>query len=180
MLTISNGTQTATIALQGDYLSSYWTVSSDGNGGTVIVDPSLTNTWQNLDIGAGGQATGIDVAPNDTMVIRNDTYGAYIWNGTQWQQLVTSTSMPAAFVTPNNNAVTEGVYEIRIAPSNTNILYMEYEGYLFKSTNDGTTWTQTSFALVSGEDANNSTYKFDGQKMAVIPKILTSSSLGRR
>ena len=34
-LTITNGTQTANIALEGDYLSSYWTVSSDGHGGTV-------------------------------------------------------------------------------------------------------------------------------------------------
>ena len=45
---------------------------------------------------------GMDIAPDGTMVVRTDTYGAYIWNGTQWQQLVTSTSMPAAFTTQNN------------------------------------------------------------------------------
>ena len=127
-----------------------------------------TSTWQNLDIGAGGQVTGLDIAPDGTMVIRCDSYGAYIWNGTQWQQLVTSTSMPAAFVTPTNNAITQGVYEIQVAPSDTNILYMEYEGYLFKSTNKGTTWTQTAFAPVTGEDPNGEP-KFDGQKMAIDP-----------
>jgi len=43
-LTITNGTQTANIALVGDYLSSNWTVSSDGNGGTLVVDPTSSNT----------------------------------------------------------------------------------------------------------------------------------------
>ena len=129
-----------------------------------------SSNWQTLDVGAGGQITGIDIAPDDTMVIRTDQYGAYIWNGTTWQQLVTSTSMPAAFVTPDNlGDGAEGVYEIQIAPSNTNILYMMYEGYVFQSTNKGETWTQTSFAPVTGADPNNSGIKFDGQKMAVDP-----------
>ena len=76
-------------------------LSSDGNGGTIVVDPVSSNNWQTLDVGAGGFVDGIDIAPDDTMVVRTDTYGAYIWNGTEWQQLVTATSMPAAFVTPN-------------------------------------------------------------------------------
>jgi hypothetical protein len=41
-LSISDGGHTANIALQGNYLSSGWTLSSDGNGGTVVVDPPLT------------------------------------------------------------------------------------------------------------------------------------------
>ena len=83
----------------GNYLSSNWDLSSDGNGGTIVVDPVSTNNWQTLPVGAGGFVDGIDIAPDGTMVVRTDTYGAYIWNGTEWQQLVTSTSMPAAFVT---------------------------------------------------------------------------------
>src|SRR5271166_1855515 len=106
----------------------------------------------------------MDVAPDGTTVVRTDTYGAYIWNGTEWQQLITSTSMPAAFVTPDSG---QGVYEIQIAPSSTNILYMSYEGYVFKSANDGATWTQTSFSQVS-ENANDA-YRGLGQKMAVDP-----------
>ena len=101
----------------------------------------------------------------DKMVIRTDTYGAYIWNGTQWQQLVTATSMPAAFV---NLGVNQGVYEIQVASSNTNIMYMMYDGYVFKSTNKGTTWTQTSFAQVT-EDPNEVPWKLNGQKMAIDP-----------
>ena len=167
-LTVTDGSHTANISLSGNYLSSTWTLSSDGNGGTVVVDPVSANNWQTLKIGGGGQVTGIDIAPDNTMVIRCDTYGAYIWNGTQWQQLVTSTSMPAAFVTPTHDKVIQGVYEIRVAPSNSNILYMEYKGYVFQSTNRGTTWTQTAFAPATGEDANGN-YKFMGQKMAIDP-----------
>src|SRR5262249_2650881 len=80
------------------------------------------NTWEPLKVGAGGFVDGIDIAPDGTLVARTDTYGAYIWNGSQWQQLVTSTSLPAGFVTANftNNgdSLAQGVYEIQIAPSN--------------------------------------------------------------
>ena len=151
-LTITNGSQTANIALQGNYLSSHWTVSSDGNGGTVVVDPVPANNWQTLKVGAGGFLTGIDIAPDDTMVVRTDTYGGYIWNGTQWQQLVTATSMPASFAIPSA-AGNQGAYEIQIAPSNSNILYMMFEGYIFQSSNKGSTWTQTSFAQVAEDTA---------------------------
>jgi hypothetical protein len=164
-LTITDGVHTANIALQGDYLSSTWTLSSDGHGGTIVVDPVTSTNWQELKVGAGGFITGLDIAPDDTMVIRTDTYGAYIWNGTQWQQLVTATSMPAAFV---NLGVNQGVYEIQVASSNTNIMYMMYDGYVFKSTNKGTTWTQTSFAQVT-EDPNEVPWKLNGQKMAIDP-----------
>ena len=41
-LTVTNGTQTANIALVGNYLTSGWTLSSDGHGGTVVVDPPST------------------------------------------------------------------------------------------------------------------------------------------
>ena len=156
-LTITNGSQTANIALVGNYLSSTWNLSSDGNGGTVVVDPISSNNWETLKVGAGGFITGIDVAPDGTMVARTDTYGAYIWNGTEWQQLVTSTSMPAAFTTQNNIvtlAGMQGVYEIQIAPSNSSVIYMMYDGYVFKSTNKGTTWTQTSFAQVTANSNN--------------------------
>src|ERR1700722_14560724 len=125
---------------------------------------SLTG-WQALDVGAGGYVTGIEIAPDDTTVVRTDTYGAYIWNGTEWQQLVTSTSMPASFV--NSGAAAPGVYEIQIAPSNTNILYMMDGGDVFRSTNKGATWTQTNFAQVT--ESPNDAYRMNGEKMAVDP-----------
>jgi hypothetical protein len=41
-LTVTDGSNTAHIALLGNYLSSGWTLSSDGNGGVVVVDPPLS------------------------------------------------------------------------------------------------------------------------------------------
>jgi 20S proteasome alpha/beta subunit len=163
-LTITDGVHTANIALQGDYLSSTWTLSSDGNGGTMVVDPVAANNWQNLKVGSGGFVTGIDISNNGTKVVRTDTNGAYIWNGTQWQQLVTSTSMPASIV---GSGTGTGVYEIQVAANNPNVMYMAYEGYVFSSTNGGTTWTQTSFAQVN--ESSNDEQRMNGQKMAIDP-----------
>src|ERR1700729_633122 len=118
--------------------------------------------WQTLKVGAGGFATGLDIDPDGTMVVRTDTNGAYLWNGTQWVQLVTSSSMPAAF-----DFSGQGVYEIQMAPSNSSIMYMMFDGHLFKSTNKGTTWTQTAFAPVSANP--NDSYRYNGQKMAIDP-----------
>jgi hypothetical protein len=39
ILTVTDGTHTAKIKLAGDFTGSKWTVSSDGHGGTVVVDP---------------------------------------------------------------------------------------------------------------------------------------------
>jgi hypothetical protein len=38
-LTVTDGSHSANIALTGNYLSSTWTLSSDGHGGTFVVDP---------------------------------------------------------------------------------------------------------------------------------------------
>ena len=72
--------------------------------------------------------------------VRTDTNGAYLWTGSQWQQLVNDVR---ACPRPSISAA-HGVYEIQMAPSNSNIMYMSFNGFVFKSTNKGTTWTQTS------------------------------------
>ena len=38
-LTITDGTHTADVTLNGNFLNSSWNLSSDGNGGTLIIDP---------------------------------------------------------------------------------------------------------------------------------------------
>ncbi len=166
-LTVTNGAETAEIELAGDYLSSTWSVSSDGHGGTNVVDPTTSTNWQVMKVGAGGYADGLDEAPDGVLVVRTDTNGAYLWNGTSWQQLVTASSMPAAFIAANPVSSGQGVYEIQVAPSNSNIMYMMFDGNVFVSANEGTTWTQTSFARVT-EDPNDC-YRMYGQKMAIDP-----------
>ncbi len=131
------------------------------------VDGATNPFWQPLKIGAGGFCRGLTAAPDGSMVTRTDTYGAYRWTGTNWQQLVTSVSLPASFVNANFGSA-GGVYEIQIAPSNPNIFYMQYAGYIFVSTNEGTSWTQTAFAQQTADNANDN-YGQWGQKMAIDP-----------
>src|SRR5262245_18970031 len=57
--------------------------------------------WKPLKTGAGGWLVGMDIAPDGTMVVRTDTYGALSWNGSVWQQLVTAASMPASYSDPS-------------------------------------------------------------------------------
>src|SRR5580704_14976687 len=141
--------------------------SDAGKGEDGAVPPPGQFTWKTMRIGAGGLITGIDVGSDGTTVIRTDTYGGYIWSGTQWQQLVTSASMPATFVAANFGNAGQGVYEIRIDPNNTSVLYMTFDGFVFKSTNKGTTWAQTSFAQVTANPNGGGSGM--GKKMAVDP-----------
>jgi hypothetical protein len=122
-------------------------------------------TWKPLAIGAGGWLVGMDIAPDGTKVVRTDTYGAFLWNRSQWVQLVNAGSMPPGDVNVDNQ---EGVYEIRIAPSNTSRLYMMYLGAVYRSDNRGSTWTRTAFTPVTGSDPNDD-YRMNGEKMAVDP-----------
>jgi hypothetical protein len=168
-------TNFADTGLSPSTLHSYWVAAYDASNNVSTSSLAASaetgfgadqygTTWKPLRIGAGGYVTGIDIAADGTKVVRTDTYGAYLWVGSQWQQLVTSQSMPSGDVIPYAGA---GVYEIRIAPSNTSRLYMEYNGYVYRSDNRGATWTKTSFAQVT--DGSNDAYRTYGRKIAVDP-----------
>ena len=146
------------------------------------------NTWLDLPEGAGGYQTSMDMASDGTAVVRCDVFGAYILNTTLgnaavWQNVVNSISLPAAYWnggTGTNNGGTYitniGVYEIRFAPSNSNIIYMEYGGYLWASSNKGASWNGP-YSLVGGGAAGsaangygaNDSYRLMSQKIAVDP-----------
>lgn len=120
----------------------------------------LNADWKPVRIGAGGWVTGIDIASDGTMVVRTDTYGAYLWNGSSWQQLVTAASMPTV------EGQSAGVYEIRIAPSNTSIFYLQNAEGIWRSDNRGARWVKTSFnQAVNANDGR----RMDGQKLAIDP-----------
>ena len=61
-LTITDGTHAANIALLGDYLKSGWTLSSDGHGGTVVVDPPLEISPSSM------------AGPNSTVTMNGSTF----------------------------------------------------------------------------------------------------------
>jgi hypothetical protein len=141
-----------------------------------------SGVWQTLKIGSGGFVRGLNIAPDGTLVNRTDTSGAFIYNTTtnSWDQLFNVDSLPSSFV--NNadindgngtSAIGPGCFEIQIAASNTQVLYGVYNGLVWKSTNQGTTWTQTNFSQnLSGTGPNNDStnnHAQYGQRMAVDP-----------
>jgi hypothetical protein len=79
-LTVSNGTQSDTINLAGDYTQSGWTLSQDSNGKTLVVDPPLSGSANGstallaqyaaagFQSGVGGDAGGFTTTPTPEAV----------------------------------------------------------------------------------------------------------------
>lgn len=122
--------------------------------------PKGNRDWKVLQIGAGGYITGIDAAADGTLVIRTDTYGGYLWDGQRWQQLFTRATMP------DDVDLTGLPYEIRIAPSNTNIFYAHLSNGFFRTDDRGRNWTRLPFPIAGSHSGDR---RADGQKMAVHP-----------
>jgi hypothetical protein len=66
-----------------------------------------------------------------------------------------------------------GVYEIVAAPSNTNHLYMVFNGYVYASTDRGKSWSRCSLAQDPTADPNGNHRTFN-KRMAVDPNDETS------
>lgn len=141
-----------------------FTLSAAHNTGTV---------FQTLKVGAGGQLRGIDIALDGTAVVKADVGGAYVWDTTltpnQWRQLVTLSSMPV-------NTFYGGVWEVAIAPSNSNRIFIVTQGQAYVSNNKGFTFTQAAFPQLSGSNFNaggatdsNGPNAFSNQKLRIDP-----------
>lgn len=139
---------------------------------TAVVADS-PRTWRQLPVGAGGWLTGFDQHTDGTLVCRCDTYGGWIWDAgtSSWSQLVTSLSMPSGDVHVDYN---EGIFEICIAPSNSQIFYMFYFRKLYRSTNRGRNWTLCaasgwSTAVTNANPNAPNAQRYSGPKMAIDP-----------
>ena len=136
ILTVSNGMQTANIALVGDYVHSGWTLSSDGHGGTDVVDPPLAGTVY-------ANATNTGIAPGTHLVAATtytiNTPGVYsglIFNGT--------VSIACSNVTLENCLIVESVsdwtgVDVAAGLSNVTIQNCEIAGAGANSTQEGAT-----------------------------------------
>ncbi len=127
--------------------------------------------WKAVAIGGGGMISGLSTdATGKTLVVRTDVHGAYIWDakGDRWSQLVTSATMPPESRAQNGGA--GGVYEIVVAPSRAQRLYMAFKGRIYRSDDTGLSWAQPNagnpFPFVW--DAN-SEYRVHGPFMTVDP-----------
>ena len=117
VLTVTDGTKTARVALSGDYLRSTWTLSSDGEGGTRVVDPTLPAgvTLQPIDGGTNYYAAhGFTYAANagwdspsfipigpweDSLVTQSD---ATRWLDLGWNTAFTITGNTSASLARSN------------------------------------------------------------------------------
>jgi hypothetical protein len=133
-----------------------------------------SGVWSPLPISGGGYCTGMDVAPDGTMVVRVDVYNAYIGGTTprtKWRPLFTAANLSSSVWFNNNYADGGGlgVYEIKLAPSNSNRIYAMLAGYFFVSSDKGATWSTNFNPVYMGNEANSGSWRIVQQKMAVDP-----------
>lgn len=127
---------------------------------------AFTAQWSPLKIGAGGQITAVYNYPDGTILARSDNYGAWIYvtSGSCtygwvsyaapcWQNPITPTSIAGYSIdsADSGNQATEFV----AAPSNTNVLYLLFNGGLYVSTNRGGSWIKCSNFVGNSVTANS-------------------------
>ena len=95
-------------------------------------------------LGGGGFVTGIDISNDgDRFVCRTDVCNAYVRDrrDPSWKPIFSPDTMLEGDWKPrlarNKKADGEGVAAIRIAPSDKNVIYASYLGYVWRSTDGG-------------------------------------------
>jgi len=130
-----------------------------------------TYSWKRVAIGGGGFITGYSADPSgETRVVRADVYGAYLWRRDldRWVQLVTSSTMPEEL--RSQNGMSEGVFEIVVAPSRPDRIYMAAKGRVFRSDDQGRSFADVSRSLPTPLNFDpNSYFRNSGPFMAVNP-----------
>lgn len=132
--------------------------------------PGETYRWRPVAIGGGGFITGLSSdAKGETMVARADVYGAYLWRPEldRWEQLVTEWTMPE--FARDQNGMAEGVYEIAVAPSDPQRIYMAIKGAVFWTDDRGKHW-QLGEGMPPLEFDPNDDFRMYGPFMGVSPR----------
>jgi photosystem II stability/assembly factor-like uncharacterized protein len=134
--------------------------------------PGETYLWRPVAIGGGGFITGLGTdASGAVRVARADVYGAYIWiaQKDRWLQLVNTDSMPAGLRVQDGG--NEGVFEVVVAPSDPDRIYMAFKGMVYRSDNQGRKFVAVPPMAAPNQlsfDAN-SAWRHYGPVMAVGP-----------
>ena len=126
--------------------------------------------WANVSIGGGSFVTGVYPHPlqKDLVYIRTDIGGFYRWNAVDKSWIPLNDSFPFAQKTYY------GGEALAVDPNDPNIVYMAagkysawpLKGSLFKSTDQGKTWTKLNLDL--GMDSNGEE-RWAGMRLAVNP-----------
>lgn len=127
--------------------------------------------WTNVSIGGGGYVTGVYLHPlhQDLVYIRTDIGGFYRWNSIDKRWI----SLTDHFGLAKSNYY--GGEALALDPNNPNIVYIATGKYtassaglgtIFKSTDQGKTWTKLNIDLPMG---GNETHRWVGERLAVNP-----------
>jgi photosystem II stability/assembly factor-like uncharacterized protein len=101
----------------------------------------------------------------ETRVARADVYGAYLWDDAEdrWVSLVTTANMPD----PQPMRLSQGVYEVVVAPSDPQRIYLAMAGGLYRSTDRGRRFDKAALPMLSFDA--NSPFRHYGPFIAVKP-----------
>jgi len=132
------------------------------------VTPTFTPAWQTAKLGGGGFTNAIQIFPDGTKLARTDTNGFYLWAGSVWQQLITTTSLPSGDVQDiinggdiSGSEITACAYTTQSSATltgSTNTLYAVWNAAIYKSTSQGASGSNTGQA-VAGASGNDPTQK---------------------
>lgn len=107
--------------------------------------------WRRAPIPAGGFVTGLDISSDGSRMLHwADVFNGYIRNTGEeaWNLLLRRDTLDKAEYDPKPRTATTdgGIYAARIAPSDKNVIYASWNGFIFKSTDGGAKFTRTALA----------------------------------
>lgn len=139
-----------------------------------IANPGLSG-WNSAPEGSWGFTGGIEIADDGTQICKQDVAGSWKWNGTKWIPLITPASLPNSSYYNEANSPDAGVFSTEagcmaasIASSNSQYIYATFNGYLFASTNGGTSFYETALTR-RRMHANEGAARIYNDKSAVDP-----------
>lgn len=134
-----------------------------------------SGTWryERVAIGGGGYVTGMRIAGRGTekvRVCRTDTAGGFIWASEEnrWQPLLQAGINIDPELMRYHYPRGAGCYDVAVAPSRTDCIYVCQGGFVYASGDRARTWRRTALPYYDGYGANSSS-RMTNERMAVDP-----------
>jgi hypothetical protein len=155
------------LAGENNYIFSFFDIQLPVNFSLV---PS--SNWRTVSVGGGGYVTGIYIHPQqkDLIYIKTDIGGFYRWNSSHQHWI----PLTEAFRYSESNYY--GGEALALDPNDTNTVYIAVgkytenwwpqRGAIFKSTNQGKTWTKLNLQVKMG---GNEDKRWTGERLAIAP-----------